>query len=384
MIRHPQPLGIYVHVPFCPRRCSYCDFFVVAGAAPELERRLARALVGDLLLAAEHGLAGRAADTLYFGGGTPSRLTAAEVGAILTAARRSFNWHDAAEVTLEANPERLTPEHLGALRAAGVNRLSLGVQTLDGATLRSLGRLHGEEEVHAAARAARAAGFDNLSFDLICGLPGLEAGRWARDLERLVGEHAPEHVSVYTLEMDKQMPLRREVEAGRVRLPADEETMTAFESAARLLERLDYERYEVSSFARPGFRSAHNLKYWTDAPFLGIGPSAWSYLDGRRLRRAADVERYLGAVEAGEIPGEAADEDDPDRRLAEAVILGLRLREGVDLALCGRVHGKDAWAVYGERVRRLEAEGWLETSGDRVRLTPAALPVANAVWSEFL
>jgi oxygen-independent coproporphyrinogen-3 oxidase len=380
-------LGIYVHVPFCSRRCSYCDFFVVTGAGGPLERRLARALVADLDLAAQHGLAGEPADTLYFGGGTPSRLRPEELGACVDAVRRLFDWRDsAAEVTLEANPEDLDEERLAAFLGRGVDRLSIGVQTLDEAALRALGRLHGEAEVHAAALAARRAGFANLSFDLICGLPGLGVRTWLEALERLLG-HEPQHLSIYMLDMDKHTPLRQAVEAGRDALPEESVVLEAFAGAAEALEAAGYERYEISNFARPGFGSRHNLKYWRDVPFLGVGPSAWSYLEGRRFRRVADLPRYLAGVESGAMPCDPPGEHDgldAERRLAEAIVLGLRLREGVDLAACGTPYGRDAWGLFGERVRRLEAEGWLDTSGGRVRLTRAALPVANEIWEQFL
>ena len=377
-------LGIYAHVPFCARRCTYSDFFVVTGAGEAAERRLARALVADLHLSAQQGLAGSAADTLYFGGGTPSRLRPEEIRACLEAARQSFEWPSTgAEVTLEANPERLDERLLAAFREAGINRLSLGAQTLDEETLRSLGRLHGEAEVHAAARCARAAGFTNLNFDLICGLPGLVTGPWIEALGRLL-EHAPEHLSIYQLDMDKQTPLRRAVEAGGATLPEDAVVVEAFEASTEALERAGYEQYEISNFARPGFRSLHNMKYWTGAPCLGVGPSACSYIGGRRPRRVGDLERYMTEIEAGRIPCDPVEELDADRRLAEAVVLGLRLREGIDLAACGAPHGRDAWHLFGDRVRCLEQEGWLEVSGSRIRLTRAALPVANEIWQQFL
>ncbi len=387
-------MGIYAHVPFCSRRCTYCDFFVVTGAAPEAERRLARALERDLEISAAGRLDGGAAggaqalegapvDTFYFGGGTPARLAAEDVGRVLARARRLFDWREPAEVTLEANPESLDEPRLAALREAGVGRLSLGAQTLDEEALRALGRLHGESEVHASARAARRCGFEDLNFDLICGLPGLDPERFGQGLVRLL-EHAPEHVSIYLLDMDTETPRRRAVEAGRAGLPPEDLTVETFAAAAQILQRAGYERYEVSNFALPGRRSRHNLKYWTDAPFLGIGPSAWSYLGGRRVRRVADLGRYLDGIEGGQAPCEPVEKDDPRRRLAEAVVMGLRLREGVDLEACGRAHGADALALYGERVRRLQSEGWLESAGGRVRLTPAALPVANSIWAEFI
>lgn len=377
-------LGIYAHVPFCVRRCAYCDFFTLTDVSDGARSRLARALVRDLELAAQEGLQPRKVDTLYFGGGTPSRLDPGEIRAVVESVRRLFEWCDPAEVTLEANPEDLQVAHLEALRAAGVNRLSLGVQTLDGATLRALGRLHGEREVHAAARAAREAGFDNLNLDLICGLPGLERSKWVDQLGTLVDRHQPEHLSIYLLDMDKQTPLLGEVDAGRVQLPSDPEVLGAFEGSLELLDTAGYERYEISNFARPGYRCRHNLKYWLDESFLGVGPSAWSYIGGQRWRRVADLEEYLKAIDAGRIPNDSIEPVDPDRRLAEAVIMGLRLRDGIDLEACGRAHGRDAWAVYGERVRHLEEQGWLEQVRGRLRLTDTAMPVANSVWAEFL
>ncbi len=380
-----EPLGIYLHVPFCVSRCAYCDFTSLPLEDPARLRAFARALKAEIgLSAGALGLKGRRVDTVYFGGGTPSLLEPRDVEGVLRSAASVFRIDPGAEVSLEANPESVTVEKLRAFRSAGVNRLSLGVQSLRRGILETLGRAHTPEEALDSMRAARESGFGNLSIDLILALPGQDRAGLEEDL-RTVADLAPEHVSAYLLEMDKQTPLRARIERGELKPPSEDEAAEMYDLAAGTLERAGLRQYEISSFARPGFECRHNRKYWTDLPFLGCGPSGWSCLGDRRFRVTRDLEDYLRAVERGDSPEREEDVVPPGTRFAEAVFAGLRLLEGIDLEAIARRHGvADPLGPRLARILELEAAGLLRREGSRIRLTRRGLPVANEVFRAFL
>ncbi len=270
--------GIYVHVPFCARKCAYCDFYsVVAGetAFDEFCALLAREM--ELFRAASPAEAARPADTVYFGGGTPTVLGTARLCALLSALRVRLPVGPGAEITVEANPGTVTEEGLAALRAAGFNRLSIGVQSFDPAALAVLGRIHGVEEVRAACRGARRARFSSVGFDLIFGIPGQTAAAWETDLERTV-TFLPDHVSAYALAPEEGTPIHDALRRGALSLPPEEEVADMYEAARRILARAGYRRYEISNFARPGRECRHNMKYWRREEYVGLGPSAHGLL----------------------------------------------------------------------------------------------------------
>jgi oxygen-independent coproporphyrinogen-3 oxidase len=329
-------------------------------------------------------LRGRGVDTLYLGGGTPSLLETGDLEAILDGVAGAFNLDPAAEISLEANPESVTLEKLRAFRSLGINRLSLGVQSFRRTILETLGRAHSPKEACDALRTARRAGFDNLSLDLMLALPGQDRDALQEDLRAAV-DLAPEHLSAYLLEMDKETALRARIEKGELKPPTEDEAAEMYDLTREVMEGAGLEQYEISSFARPGFRCRHNLKYWTDRPFLGCGPSAWSYLDGRRFQVTRDLEGYLEAVRRGNPPDREEDRVTSDVRFAEAVFAGLRLMEGIDLEALGRAHEvADPLVSRLPKLRELEEAGLLLRLGSRIRLTPRALPVANEVFRAFL
>lgn len=376
----PAPAGIYVHFPFCAIRCSYCDFPTVAGRDDRIDAYLG-ALDREIRGSRPH--LPRAADTVFLGGGTPSRLTPDQLAGVLDALRSRFEIAGGAEITLEGNPESLTLDRLLAYRDLGVTRVSVGVQSLDDTVLGRVGRAHGAIEARRAVLDARRAGFPDVSLDLIAGLPGENLGRWP-DTVRRCAEFGPDHVSVYLLETDKDTPLARAVRSGRAEVAGDDDQAEVYASTVDALEREGLLLYEISNFARAGRRSRHNLKYWTDAPYAGFGNGAHEYADGARRSNRRDLDGYVDDVLAGRDPVDEVDPFDPERRLQEALFLGLRVVEGVDLASLSRRYGIDPRRRWRDAFARAHDAGLTAVEGSRVRLTAAGRVRSNELFAEFL
>lgn len=352
-------LGLYIHVPFCTKRCPYCAFVLVE--APRADARFEEAIGRHL--EAEAAARGRLPfASLYFGGGTPSLLEPATVARLLEKARTLFAPRDPIEVTLEANPEGLDPARW---RDAGVTRLSLGIQSLDDGVLRFLGRTHDAAAGRAAFRAARAAGFANISVDLIFGAPG---GRFEEELDEVIG-WGPEHVSLYGLTVEPGTELARRKTA----LPGEEAQARHYEAAMDRLGAAGFRHYEISNFARPGFESVHNGGYWDGRPYLGFGPGAHSFVPHRRWANIANVERYL----AGDRSAASVEELTPLQRMIERIFLGLRRDTGLDVAAFEAEFGVRFDERYAAALERLGDA--VERSGDRLRLTRRGRLLADAV-----
>ena len=372
-------IGVYIHVPYCTVRCSYCDFYLVAGGAPGADAFVA-ALVNEIASVGPE-IRGRAFDTLHLGGGTPSLLPPPLLRSILEAVRDALAPAGGVETALEANPEDVTPGRLADWTGLGFDRIAIGVQSLEDRMLRRLGRPHDAAGALAALAAARSSGFRSVAADLILGLPGEEPERTLADLTRVI-ETGVDHLSLYLLEAHPRTRLGRALELGRVPPFPDDRAAALWEAAADRAEAAGFEHYEISNFARPGHRSRHNQKYWTDADYAGFGPSAHSYVGGRRFANAPDLRRYLDTrglgVERIEEP------DEPPRRGAEALFAGLRLAEGVDLeALRGR-HGAGIPAAGDPAVRLLVDAGLLQGAGRRLQLTRRGRLVSNEVFERLL
>jgi oxygen-independent coproporphyrinogen-3 oxidase len=373
-------LGIYVHFPFCSIRCSYCDFPTVSGKDDLIEPYLDA--IGREISQLQPDLPPRA-DTVFFGGGTPSRLTAGQVRRLLGTVRRRFRLPPDAEVTLEGNPESLTRDRLAGYRDAGITRVSVGVQSLDDSVLRRAGRAHDAAGALRALRDAREAGGVEVSADLIVGLPGERLSRWPATVRRVL-EEEPDHVSVYLLESDKDTPLARAVRAGRVAVADDEALAEAYESTVDEMERGGWSQYEISNFSRPGKRSRHNLKYWSDEPFAGFGNGAHGYVGGKRRANRRDIRAYMERALGGVDPVEWSEEYDPGRRLTEAIFLGLRRAEGIDTEALARKYGDDPRERWAEAWSRGREAGLIEVSGTVVRLTRRGRLRSNELFAEFV
>mgnify|MGYP000061405827 FL=1 len=359
-------LGLYLHIPFCKAKCIYCDFY----SLPHSEERMdayAAALRRDLIRRAPDAR-DHTVDTVYFGGGTPSYLGADRLCRILETVFAHYRVDKTAEITTEANPDSAREvSALRQLREAGFNRISLGMQSASDDELRLIGRVHTHKETVEAVHAARAAGFDNVSLDLIYGLPEQTMAHWRENLQAAIALE-PEHLSCYGLKIEEGTPLDRKKDA--LRIPDDDEQAEEYLATVELLEKAGYAQYEISNFARPGRKSRHNLKYWTMQEYLGFGPGAHSDFGGRRFAYARDLSAYIrGEEHLSESACPA-----PREREEERVMLALRTARGLDLSAL-REDTRDAEAVLEECARH----GLSKKENGRWRLTPQGFLVSNAV-----
>lgn len=369
--------SIYVHIPFCVRKCLYCDFASYPGKeslfepyAQELKTQIRRA---------SGPLAGTRVPTVYFGGGTPNVLPPESLASILDEIRHGFQVDEDAEVSTEANPGVISHQ-LSVISQNGFNRLSLGVQSLHGDELRQLGRVHTSEQAVEAFHQAREAGFGKISVDLMYGIPGQTRESWHRTLEGAL-DLGPEHISLYSLTIEEGTPFHRMQCEGRLELPGSDVEADMYENAITTLTSAGFVHYEISNFARPGFECRHNMTYWRNEPYLGFGSGATSYWDGARVTSVADVEEYIRRVEAGESAAESEERLAGRTAMGETMFLGLRMLQGVNL--------QDAGYAKAEEMFKPEIEGLIERELlERVdgflRLTRRGLFFANDVFAEFV
>ncbi len=379
-------LGIYLHVPFCQAICAYCNFN--RGLYDEaLKTRYVDALEREILENGDH----RAADTIFFGGGTPSLLDPSDIARLIAACRAAYAIDDGAEITLETNPETATVDRLAAYRASGVNRLSFGAQTFDDSQLRRLGRIHDASRIGSAVDDARRAGIANVSLDLMFWLPGQSRASWLDSVERAVAL-APEHLSFYLLELYPNAPLKDTMArmtqdpaaAGGWQQEPDDEAADMYLDALSRLDSAGYEQYEISNACRPGRESRHNLKYWTGGNWRGFGCGAHSTVEGVRWQNVAGTLDYVERMATG-----AAVELDRRQlstrgRLEEALFTGLRLTAGIDRSRFAERYGIDPWDEYGERLADACAAGFVWHESGRFGLTRTGMLVANEVLATFV
>lgn len=378
-------LGIYVHVPFCQSICNYCNFN--RGLYDEaLKIRYVEALVrhiaGTDAPTAPSG-ASRMTDTIYFGGGTPSLLDPAEVLSIVRMIRDRFAVASDSEITLETNPETVDREKLERFRETGINRLSFGVQSFQDAELRRLGRRHSSARAQHVVREARAAGFDNVSLDLMMWLPGQSVEGWLTSVDALIAA-APDHASLYLLELYPNAPLKEEMARGGWSLAPDEDAAEMYVRAMERLEAAGLMQYEISNVARNGRTSRHNLKYWTDGEWLAFGCGAHGTKNGVRWKNVSGTEDYVNRVTNGESPESERRVLTREEHLEEALFTGLRLTEGIDADAIGRRYSCDVFARYGDALVPFLDAGWLVRDGNRLRLTRDGMLMANEVMAVFV
>ncbi|MBI4586286.1 MAG: radical SAM family heme chaperone HemW [Planctomycetes bacterium] len=366
--------GLYLHVPFCRKRCPFCDFAISCdlSKASAWEEAIGREA------ARWAGAWGQPFDTVYFGGGTPSLLEPERLERILGRLRATFEIDGQAEVTLEANPGTLGPAGLSRLFEIGVNRLSLGVQSFDEGDLILLGREHGVADSLNAFRWARQAGFRNQVIDLIYGLPGRSAEHWREQLRRAI-ELGPEHISAYMLTYEPGTAFTRRKERGEFREPPEGEALELFLMTREELEKGGYEHYEISSFARPGFQSRHNRKYWEGAPYLGLGPSAHSFRDPERFWNYPRLKDYLDALAAGRSPIAGGEILSREEKRFEQLFLGLRTSRGLELEEFYKEFGEGEAARQRPVLEGLVESGLAVWIGSRFRLTARGLAVADGL-----
>jgi len=377
-------IGLYIHVPFCSAICNYCNFnrgLFDSG----LKARYVDALMTEIgdPPAPGSAAAGTSADTIYFGGGTPSLLEPDEIDRIVAACRTTFAVSPDAEITLEANPETVSAARLGGFRRAGVNRVSFGVQSFRDQELRRLSRLHTADRARLAVEEARAAGFDNVSLDLMMWLPQQSVAEWLESVDRAIGI-GPEHLSLYLLELYPNAPLRDEMARARWSQAPDDDAATMYLTAMERLDDAGYEQYEISNVARPSRQSRHNLKYWTDGEWVGFGCGAHSTCGGVRWKNVSSTEEYVERLREGRPVAVDLRTLSHDERLGDALFTGLRLNEGVDLQTVNARYRVDVWARYGADLSRFVDAGMLCCDGARLRLTRPGMLLAHEVMEVFV
>lgn len=414
----PAPLGLYIHIPFCEKKCPYCDFNTYA-RLDHLQQPYVDALCREIHLWGER-LGRPSLHTLFLGGGTPTVLAAPLLSQIVHAIHHAFDLAPGHEFTSEANPGTVDQARFRHLHSLGINRLSMGVQSFDPAELAFLGRIHGPGDVLRAFDAARSAGFDNINLDFIFGLPQQGMATWQATLTQLRALQ-PEHVSLYSLIVEPNTPLHHWVTSGQVAQPDEDQAAELYEEAIRWMGEMGYHHYEVSNWAKPGpprggegaedFRCQHNLLYWRNQEYIGVGPGAHSFLrwdrlagrswleawpdapDGRdpvpgaglRWGNHKPVPGYIQRIQRGERVDAFHEWIPPALSMGESMMLGLRLvEEGVELARFARQHGQPLSAVYSDLLARLTAQGLLRQEPDRVRLTRQGLMLANPICAAFL
>nr|WP_317429518.1 radical SAM family heme chaperone HemW [uncultured Mitsuokella sp.] len=383
--------GVYIHIPFCRQKCFYCDFPSFAGRE-RYESDYIDALCREITVqgALYRGRWGRPA-TIYMGGGTPSVLPSALMKKLLKTVQEIFgvsleSGHRQSgpfEFTVECNPGTIAPAYLKMLRRYGVNRLSFGVQTFDDVLLKRIGRIHTGAQAREAMELARAAGFRNVSMDLIYGLPDETIEMLQHDLETMISLQ-PEHISIYGLQLEEGTAFARMKEMGKLSLPDDDTVEAMYDAMTSFLPQHGYARYEISNFAKPGFESRHNLSYWQDVPYLGLGAAAHSYLEGQRYENVRDIPAYIEGIRLGR--SIRREEEPATRRIAmeEFAFLALRTAEGIDKQRFAKKFGVTLEEIYHEAIAKLKGQGLLEDTGDSVHLTELGMKYGNAAFEAFL
>ena len=381
------PLSLYLHIPFCARKCPYCDFNTYAGLETLFDPLVAS--LAREIRAAGAGRARPAVHTIFLGGGTPTVLSAGQLARLFAACFQAFTVLPGAEITSEANPGTVDRGRFADLRSLGVNRLSMGVQSFADDELAFLGRIHSAEEAEAAFVHARAAGFDNINLDFIFGLPQQQLAAWQATLQRALAL-APEHLSLYSLIVEEGTPLANWVTSGRVPAPDEDLAADLYEMAQARLAAAGFQQYEISNWARRhpaggSFQSQHNLTYWRNADYLGFGPGAVSGEQGRRWANLRSPAEYIRRSQAGEPLTDWEEQATPALAMGETMMVGLRLlEEGVNRAAFQARFGRDVSEIYPDILTELAAAGMIEITPTCVRLTPAAVLIGNRVFARFL
>ena len=379
MDRKEQELELYVHIPFCVRKCGYCDF--LSGTAEESTREAyLLALAGEIRRAGQDAKGCRAV-SVFFGGGTPTVLTGGQLSRLLSEIKKSFRLAGDCEITLEANPGTLDPEKLRLCREAGFNRISIGCQSADNRELRRLGRIHTWEEFLEGFRQAREAGFSNINVDLMSGIPGQTLVSWETSL-RKTAELGPEHISAYSLILEEGTPFYKNRE--KLDLPDEDTERRMYERTGEILEEYGCRQYEISNYAREGYRCRHNLGYWTGREYLGLGLGASSLWRDTRFRNTDSMEEYL--KDSGNLPKIRREEEklSVSDRQSEYMILGLRLTEGISLAGFRETFGTDVRKVWPGVLEKYKGYGLLEEAAGRLKFTGEGISLSNVVLAEFL
>lgn len=386
-----KEFGLYIHIPFCRQKCFYCDFPSFAGREKKIDRYL-QALEQEFALLrqrvhskdnvkdTESKFAPR---TIYIGGGTPTALNANQLEKLLEIVQKYVTVAKAEEFTVEMNPGTVDREKLLLLQQAGVNRLSVGVQSFDDNCLRKIGRIHTAQEAADTIELAHNLGFDNISLDLIYGLPQQDREILTKSVERALTLPV-QHISIYGLQLEEGTAFQRMADMGKLQLPTDELVEAMYDYIVEKLPEAGYQRYEISNYALPGYESKHNLSYWQDVDYLGLGSGAHSYWQGTRYENPRGIDDYISALEAGRLPATLEEQVDRQAHMEEYCFLGLRTAAGIDKNLFQQKFGVDLLTVYGKTIEKLVAQDLLQHTAKGIALTPLGMKYGNQVFGEFL
>ncbi|MTI81491.1 MAG: oxygen-independent coproporphyrinogen III oxidase [Firmicutes bacterium] len=372
-------LGLYIHVPFCLRKCRYCDFVSYAYNRNDAELYL-NALNREMEYYAQRRLD---FNTVFIGGGTPSILETDHLERLLYSARQHFQWTEDAEVTMEANPGTLTEEKLYVMRRMGVNRLSLGVQACQQSLLNTLGRLHDYQQVIQAVQIARVVGFNNINIDLIFGIPGQTLHQWQKTLATVMNLQ-PEHLSCYSLQLEEGTPLAEAVAKGKINACPEELELQMYNDVIDFLIKKDYQHYEISNFSKPGFNCEHNITYWKNNQYLGVGPAAHSHMQMQRWSNTTELRQYANNLMDNDLPVVERHHLTRQDAMSETVFMGLRLIKGLDLDQFYRRFGQGVYDIWPQQINKLTDQDLIEMSEGYLRLTYKGLRLANQVFVEFV
>ncbi len=367
-------LSLYIHIPYCVRKCPYCGFY----STPYLPKNADEFLIALRREAASYQTEfnNRVFHNVYIGGGTPTVLSERQLTEVLCVITGYFQVSEDAEITVEANPNTITKENLAVMQEGGVNRLSIGVQSFSDEVLRALGRLHTAAQAEDAFHLARGAGFQNVGMDLMYGIPEQTMTQWEDTLDAAIG-FRPEHLSIYSLSLDEGSLFKQRAEAGALMSPDDDMAADMYEYAAAMLDRAGYRRYEISNFAMPGFECRHNMNYWERGEYLGLGPGAWSFIQGRRYHNIADTGEYARSLAEGISVVVDLEQPGPEQASRETVLLSLRTVKGMDLRRYRKEYGPRLSQQLEANMAPLVAAGLLEEKGGRVILTDRGILLSN-------
>lgn len=386
-----KEFGLYIHIPFCRQKCFYCDFPSFAGREKKIDKYLQaleqefallrqRLYPKDNVRDTESKFAPR---TIYIGGGTPTALNAPQLEKLLEIVQKYVVVAKAEEFTVEMNPGTVDREKLLLLQQAGVNRLSVGVQSFDDNCLQKIGRIHTAQEAADTIELAHNLGFDNISLDLIYGLPQQDREILTQSVERALTLPV-QHISIYGLQLEEGTAFQRMADMGKLQLPTDELVETMHDYIVEKLPETGYQRYEISNYALPGYESKHNLSYWQDVDYLGLGSGAHSYWQGTRYENPRGIDDYISALEAGRLPANVEEQVDRQAHMEEYCFLGLRTAAGIDKNLFQQKFGVDLFTVYGRTIEKLVAQDLLQHTARGIALTPLGMKYGNQVFGEFL
>lgn len=388
-----RQLGIYIHIPFCMKKCVYCDF-LSAPADEETQKKYVQSLIREIGCADEIAVSGfdirkhlcsirkDQVTSVYIGGGTPSCISPDLIAEILNAIRRNFDVCDDAEISMECNPKTLDRKKAEIYRKAGINRLSLGLQSTSDRDLKLLGRIHTFEDFKNSFEIARRSGFDNINVDLISALPGQTVSEFLQVL-RETAAFEPEHLSVYSLIVEEGTYLYDHL-AEYPPLPAEDDDREMYAMAGAVMSAFQYQQYEISNYAKKGYECRHNLKYWERCNYLGFGAGAASLYDNVRFSNIRDVREYIKQCSGSFYIRENAERLTVEDAMAEFMFLGLRKTTGIEAERFKKLFGRDIESVYGQVLRKNIAHGLLGTDGERIYLTPRGIDISNVVMADFL